>query len=147
MFAYQHAQPGTSTRWLLTIGIVLAGGGLLFSASQALPLLSLVLAILVVGLALFHNLTVAVSTEWVTWRFGLGLIHKRIAIGRIQRARIIKTRWYHGWGIHHTGRGWLYNVSGFDAIELHLQDGQIVQIGTDEPQQLLRAIEGVMGAT
>ncbi len=46
--------------------------------------------------------------------------------------------WYYGWGI----RGWLwpkmwiYNVSGFDAVEIKLKNGKMYRIGTDEPKKL-----------
>jgi hypothetical protein len=35
----------------------------------------------------------------------------------------------------------LYNVSGLDAVELHLKSGEIRRIGTDDPQGLAAAIE------
>ena len=41
--------------------------------------------------------------------------------------------------------GWLYNVSGFDAVELELASGKLCRIGTDEPGRLLHAIEQAAG--
>ena len=35
----------------------------------------------------------------------------------------------------------LYNVAGMDAIELKLTNGRVFRIGTDEPDQLLQAIQ------
>ena len=31
---------------------------------------------------------------------------------------------------------WIYNVSGFDAIEIQTKDGKRHRIGTDEPKKL-----------
>ena len=39
------------------------------------------------------------------------------------------------------GKYWLWNVSGFRAVELVFKDGKRFRIGTDEPESLIRAIE------
>ena len=43
-------------------------------------------------------------------------------------------------GIHHTPYGWLYNVSGFDAVAITLRDGRKFAVGTDDPHGLITAI-------
>ncbi|MEK7656054.1 MAG: hypothetical protein AAB386_05245 [Patescibacteria group bacterium] len=35
---------------------------------------------------------------------------------------------------------WIYNVSGFDAVEIILKNGKIYRIGTDVPKELEVAI-------
>ncbi|MDY0387304.1 MAG: hypothetical protein RBT65_09290 [Methanolobus sp.] len=35
---------------------------------------------------------------------------------------------------------WIFNDSGFDAVEIKTKNGKIYRIGTDEPKQLERAI-------
>ena len=45
-----------------------------------------------------------------------------------------------GWGIHHVGDGWLFNIYGFDAVELHFHSGKRAVIGTDEAEKLAEAI-------
>lgn len=47
---------------------------------------------------------------------------------------------YYGWGIHLTPHGWLYNVSGSDAVEIRMKTGKKYRIGTDVPEELERAI-------
>lgn len=37
----------------------------------------------------------------------------------------------------------MYNVAGYDAVELELRSGRVFRIGTDEPDALLAAIERV----
>ena len=39
----------------------------------------------------------------------------------------------------------IFNVSGFDAVEIKMQDNKIYRIGTDEPQKLEQAISQVIG--
>jgi hypothetical protein len=52
-----------------------------------------------------------------------------------------------GWGIHRLARGWIYNVSGWEAVEIELASGSVHRIGTDEPRALLAAIERAQGAS
>ena len=52
----------------------------------------------------------------------------------------IRIRWWYGWGIHLTPYGWLYNVSGFDAVAITLRDGRKFALGTDDPHGLVDAI-------
>ena len=92
--------------------------------------------ILVVCALLFHSLNVTVSTEWIIIRFGVGLIRKRFAVSAIEDVHIVQNHWYYGWGIKYTPHGWLFNVSGFDAVEIWLEHGRKYRIGTDEPKQL-----------
>ncbi len=100
-------------------------------------------SVFVVCLFLFHSLTVRVSRDYIILRFGIGLISKRFAVSDIQSAAIVQNRWYYGWGIKWTPHGWLYNVAGFDAVEIQLRNGRKYRVGTDEPVELLSAIEFV----
>jgi hypothetical protein len=38
------------------------------------------------------------------------------------------------------GQYWVWNVSGLDAVELTLRSGRRFRIGTDEPEELAKAI-------
>jgi hypothetical protein len=40
----------------------------------------------------------------------------------------------------------LYNVSGMDAVEIHLRSGQHFRIGTDEPELLAAALRMAISA-
>tara|TARA_B100001013_G_scaffold334465_1_gene252165 strand:- start:893 stop:1297 length:405 start_codon:yes stop_codon:yes gene_type:complete len=99
--------------------------------------------ILLVSLALFHSLTVRVSRNDIVLWFGIGLIRKSFVSDDIQSATIVHNRWYNGWGIKKIRGGWLYNVSGFDAVEIQLKNDRRYRIGTDQPRELLAAIESV----
>ena len=43
-------------------------------------------------------------------------------------------------GIHLTPYGWLYNVSGFDAVAITLRDGKRFALGTDDSHGLVEAL-------
>jgi hypothetical protein len=136
---YEHTQPGTLVRGVLTASIVLVLA--LMGLTSAHWIAVGVLILLVVFAILFHSLTVRVTERRVEVRFGPGLIGKRFAVETIEDSAVVRNRWYYGWGVRLTPHGWLYNVSGLSAVEIRLTDGRKVRIGTDEPHELRRAIE------
>ncbi len=146
MYEYEHTQSGTLIRYLIG-GLVLALGigaiAMLAIGMGAEAAIALIVptAILAIVLALFHSLTVRVSRNEIALAFGIGLIRKSFVVPDIQVATIVRNRWYHGWGIKKIRGGWLYNVSGWDAVEIQLENGRRYRIGTDQPQELLAAIE------
>ena len=56
----------------------------------------------------------------------------------------MQNTWYHGWGIHWVGSGWVYNVSGWEAVEIVMRNGRRHRIGTDDPNGLAQAIRQVI---
>lgn len=137
---YHHTQPGTLIRVIMIVALLVIAGSAWHGGAARLTLV-LVCAVLLVALALFHSLTVSVTADAVKLSFGIGLIRRTIPRARIRAARIVRTQWYYGWGIHLIPHGWLYNVSGFDAVELTLDTGRVARIGTDEPAELLAAVQ------
>jgi hypothetical protein len=63
-----------------------------------------------------------------------------VRLAEIVGCEPIRIRWWYGWGIHLTPCGWLYNVSGFDAVAITLRNGKKVALGTDDPYGLVTAI-------
>ncbi|ALU41866.1 hypothetical protein AT705_02360 [Pseudoalteromonas rubra] len=100
-------------------------------------------AFVVVGIIaiLFSSLTIKIGEGQIRWFFGPGFWRKSLDYTQIDSAKIIKTKWYNGLGIRQLSTGWLYNVSGLDAVELKLKDGTTVSLGTNEPEKLLEAIK------
>ena len=144
---YEHTQPGTLLRVIFGSVIVLLFGAavspVIRNGEPELPAL-IPAGIMMLCLSLFHSLTVRVTVNDISLSFGVGLIQKEFMIGDVEQASIVRTRWYHGWGIKKIWGGWLYNVSGFDAVQLKMRNGKVYQIGTDQPDQLLAAITDAM---
>jgi hypothetical protein len=138
---YRHTQIG----WV-TLGSILGGAALtlvLLGGIRALPGASLVaLFVMLVGL-LFATLTVEVDAQELRASFSGGIVRKRITLADLRRYRELRNPWYYGWGIHKLRGGWIWNVSGFDAVELVLADGSVWRIGTDEPAAVARALASV----
>jgi hypothetical protein len=91
------------------------------------------LIILLVSLALFYKLRITIEDDILYASFGMGIIRKNVRLADIAGCEAIRTRWWYGWGIHLTPYGWLYNVSGFDAVAITLRDGRKLTLGTDDP--------------
>ena len=149
---YEHTQSGTLLRTIFSVTILLLGGGFFLlgvaTGDRAALWVSLLTALLLsVALLLFHSLTVQVSPDEVVLRFGIGLIKKRFAMIDMLNSRIVQNRWFYGWGIRLTPQGWLYNVSGWDAVELELKNGRKARIGTDDVNGLQSAIASMIART
>jgi hypothetical protein len=95
----------------------------------------------VAAAVMYSSLTVEVSANELRWYFGPGFWTYRLPLGEIQSVAVARNRWWNGFGSG-CGRAFrLYNVSGLDALELHLKSGEIRRIGTDDPHGLAEALQ------
>jgi hypothetical protein len=140
---YRHTQVG----WVI-LGVVAAILAFVWSrlppeaAAAALFPLLLITALTVL---VFSALSVEVDAQAIRLRFGIGLVRKRIPLAEVKSWQAVRNPWYTGWGIR-LGPGYvLWNVSGFDAVELDFASGRRFRVGTDEPAALVSAIERVRG--
>ena len=100
--------------------------------------------VILIGLivaALFWGLTVEVNKDVVWLYFGFGIIHRSILREHIAMVTQVRNRWWWGFGIRWTPHGWMWNISGLDAVELTYHNGKKFRIGTDEPEALLEALK------
>lgn len=135
-FSYSHTQPGTVVR--VAIGVTVAG--LMGLGAAGVGLAQVIAVVFIVPLLLFHSLQVQVTATAVHLAFGVGLISKTIPLDQISSSDPVRNRWYYGFGIRYTFMGWMWNVSGLDAVEVTYTNGKRFRIGTDDPQGLAAAI-------
>lgn len=149
MTSYKHTQIG-----YLTIFITLAVLGFfswLQITARAEPpsvdsgtnfAITAIMILILCILASFGTLTVAIDGQFLKLRFGWGIFRKKFPLREIAAVRHVKNHWYYGWGIKvwFWPKMWIFNVSGFDAVELTMKNGSIYRIGTDEPQVLAEAL-------
>ena len=144
---YNHTQVGH-----LMIFVSLATTayfGFILTKTEFDPILFSVIAIIVLIVLSFATLTVTIDEKYLRIKFGYGIFKKSFALKEIISAKAVKHRWYHGWGIKFYAwpRMWIFNVSGFDLIEIKMVNGKTYRIGTDEPEDLERAIVQAMQLT
>jgi len=141
--SYRHTQFGT------VMVASLLGAAILVAAASFRTGWSLVtglVEIFVIGCAfLFCCLTVEIKGDELVCRFGPGFIKKRVVLSEIREVKVVKNLWHYGWGIRLTPDGWLFNVSGLNAVEIELASGRRFRIGTDRPDDLAEAIRKASG--
>jgi len=105
-----------------------------------------IMAIILFILASFSTLTVVIDEQFLKIRFGWGVFCKNFPLTDIVTIGKVKNHWYYGWGIRlwFWPKMWIFNVSGFDAIEIQMKNGKIYRIGTDEPEKLESAIKQII---
>jgi hypothetical protein len=142
---YEHTQAG----WPMRVAFL--AGALTFFAMSFLQdlrqsgyaqfaMLGGALLMVVVGW-LWSSLTVRIVDGTLHLRFGPGFPRKSVSLADIAAVEVTRTTFWEGWGVHLTRRGWLYNVSGFDAVLVRQHDGKSFMVGTDEPRRLKAALE------
>jgi len=139
---YRHRQTGWVGLFaILLLAALMAAAGLT-TGVPAIP--TALILLIVVGLCLlFSSQTIEVTSDSVICKFGPGILAKRVPLQDIAGVEVMPTRWYDGWGVHLTPRGWLYNVSGFGAVEFTLRGGRRFRLGTDDPENLVRVIRAL----
>jgi hypothetical protein len=136
---YSHTQIGYVTIAALAFGAIAP-----LAAATAQPLRVAMLCVsglLLLCLVLFSSLTTKVYPDRVTCHFGFGVIHRSIALADLASVAVVRNSWLSGWGIRLTATGWLWNVSGLDAVELVFRDGHRFRIGSDEAPALCSALQ------
>lgn len=142
---YHHTQRNAAAFLLFNLAALLPIGLFL---SGALPpgdvgaRITVLVAAAVMMLSSFalSSLTIAVRDGQLSWWFGPGIVKKTVPLSTIVSAEPTTTSIFNGWGIHLTGRGWLYNVAGRQAVLITQQDGKRFLLGTDEPDGLAQTI-------
>ena len=94
--------------------------------------------------AFMSALTISIEDGFIKLRFGAGAWRKKFSLEDIVSAKAVKSSFWHGWGIHYTGTAWLYNIAGYDAVEITLKNAKKKWLGTDQPQKLTTAINNTL---
>ena len=139
---YKHTQIGyLIIGGLFGIAIFLAITGIVAPAGRDGLLISAIIeVILLICAIVFSKLTIKIDGESLEASFATGLIRKKVPLAEIAEFEPVRISWWHGWGIHLTPYGWLYNVSGLDAVAIRLRSGQKFALGTDDADGLTAAI-------
>lgn len=139
---YQHTQRGTLTLVVLIVGAIVVASGAFLNAGAG-RWIGLAIALGLVVLAwFFSSLTVVVNGNELEWYFGPGTWKYRVARSDIAGVSIVRNSILNGFGIRMRPGFRLYNVSGLDAVELHLKSGEIRRIGTDDAPGLATMLRG-----
>jgi len=150
MTSYKHTQIGF-LMIVITIAVLVFFAWLQITARAEPPsvdsgthfAITAIMALILFILASFGTLTVAIDEQFLKIRFGWGIFRKKFLLSEIASVKKVKNHWYYGWGIRlwFWPKMWIFNVSGFDAIELTMKNGKNYRIGTNESEKLETVIK------
>jgi len=150
MASYKHIQIGYLTLFV-TLAVLVLFAWLQITARAESPSVNsgtnfaftAIMVLILFILASFTTLTTSINENCFRIKFGYGIFRKKFLLSEIVSAKQVKNHWYYGWGIRLWlwPKMWIYNVSGFDAVEITMRNGRIYRIGTDVPSELETAIE------
>ena len=105
-----------------------------------------IMALILFVLVSFTTLTTSTDKNFLRIKFGYGIFARKFALNQIASVKSVKNHWYYGWGVKvwFWPYMWIYNVSGFDAVEIIMRNGKIYRVGTDTPRELEVAIKQAM---
>ncbi|MBU4270962.1 MAG: hypothetical protein KKE86_13565 [Planctomycetes bacterium] len=141
---YNHMQRGSWHYILFAVAAVMLAAAWVARDEVWAMDLNLAVAVLFVALAMmFGSLTVRDEGQWLALRYGpLPMFRKRIRYDKITAVEPDRTKIIDGWGIHYIpGRGWTYNLWGFDCTRLSLGK-KIIRVGTDDADNLVKFLKG-----
>ena len=149
MTTYKHTQIGY-LMIVVTLAVLVFFSWLQITARAEAPsydsgtnfAMTSIMALILIILASFSTLNVVIDEQFLKLRFGWGIFRKKFLLAEVASVRKVKNHWYYGWGIRlwFWPKMWIFNISGFDAVELTLKNGKIYRIGTDEPDVLEQAL-------
>jgi hypothetical protein len=137
---YSHTQRGPLSLILYLLAAVCVVLGIYANGGPGLWISLLVGLLLGFLGASFQHLTVEDRGDRLGIRFGpLHLFRRSVKYQDISRVQVGRTSLLDGWGIHYSLRGgWVWNLWGFDCVEVHFRRGGKLMIGTDDPENLSR---------
>ena len=136
---YTHTQKAPLHLILHALAFAFIAAGLFFPADfAALIGLWTGAAVIVLFANMFRELTVADEGNRLAIRYGpIPLFFKTIEYSEIRAVERDRTALVDGWGIHWVpGRGWTYNLWGFDCVKLDV-NGKTIRVGSDDADKLV----------
>lgn len=144
---YHHVQRGPWYHVLLGVGVVLLVAAWYDRANPVVPVVLSIAAVLTLVLSFaLAQLTVQDEVDSLAIRFGpLPLFSKRIPYADVTAVEPGRTSFLDGWGIHYLpGRGWTYNVWGYDCVKLTLGK-KVIRVGSDDVDNLIEFLRSRIG--
>jgi hypothetical protein len=146
---YNQTQIGRLHVAFFMIAAFAAAGALLSTDQRILAVILAAASAMAVLLALcFRELTVEDRGDSLSVRFGpLRLFGTRIPYKAITAVEAGRSSFTDGWGVHYVpGRGWTYNLWGFECVVVH-QGKKLIRIGTEDAITLRNFLKRQMAAS
>lgn len=144
-----YSQYGTFTVIIMLPFLLFSLGMLIISGFSSGPMTIIALFLIMIFLIVlssFYKLTITLDNEYVSFSLGIGLFGKSYKISDIKSCKPVRNSVLYSVGIHMLPNGWLYNVTGREAIELQFNNKKsVVRIGTNQPEEISEIIQRLIG--
>ena len=144
MLLYRRVQWGRlllgifGAAWLVQAALMVAVAAQGTPESFAVPL-GVVTLILGVALGAFGRMEVRVGDRTLTVCQAFGLLRRRVPLETIRDVRPLRIPWYL-MGIKWHRGSWWWSVAPGEGLELLLEGGKALVVGTDDPRNLAAAL-------
>lgn len=146
MNRYHHVQKAPLYLLLIVIGAGMLVAGSLIPEPMVQLLLFITSAVMLFLAACFRQLTVSDEGHELRVAFGpLPLFQRRVDYANIKAVQPAATSFIEGWGIHLSpGGGWVWNLWGYDCVDISLHKGSRLRLGTNDQDQLLQFLQQIV---
>ena len=135
---YVHTQTSPLFLLLAAIGIgFFVGGSQVDGQKLSITLFSIGAVWFLLALS-FRQLTCRDEGDHLRISFGpLPIFRRKLLYARLEKVEVSRSRLLDGWGIHLCTRGgWVWNLWGFDCVDIDFTGGKKLRLGTDDPEGL-----------
>ena len=135
---YDHTQTSPLFLLLAAIGIgFFVGGSQVDGQKLSITLFSIGAVWFLLALS-FRQLTCRDEGAHLRISFGpLPIFRRKLLYSRLEKVKQNRSRLLDGWGIHLCTRGgWVWNLWGFDCVDIDFTGGKKLRLGTDDPEGL-----------
>lgn len=136
------------TSWFLWLIVVFGVAGIVSLQLADIPKDEMIRSSILIGafsiliFLLFFKLESKVFEDRVEIKFGIGLIKKTIDLKSVEELHKVTNKFWYGWGIRFTPHGWLWNISGYEAVQFKIKGQQRgFRLGCRNHEEMYQAIK------
>ena len=146
---YNHTQK--APLYLILLAGTAVAATIAYFVSDQVPAFWIALGITIltgVIAACFVDLTIRDDGDYLSVRFGLlPMFGTKLRYSDMHAVEAARSSAVDGWGVHWVpGRGWTYNIWGFDCVKIALKK-KTVRIGSDDIDGLLKFLKTKVAVT
>ena len=140
---YDHTQSAPTYLLLLIIGIGTLAGAVFIHVNVAQAAMYCSGALMLLLASCFRDLTVSDEGTELLIAFGpLPLFKRRLQYSEFEKVEQARSTIMDGWGIHMSpSGGWVWNLWGYDCVDVWYREGRKIRIGTDDAVALATFLE------
>lgn len=143
---YDHTQTGPLYLLLLLLAVASFVATLLMKEAVIQVTVSISGVVFLLLAFSFRDLTVSDQTTELLIAFGpLPIFKRRLQYSEIERVETARSTLMDGLGIHMSpSGGWVWNLWGYDCVDVWYRQGRKLRIGTDDPAGLAGFLEVIV---